>query len=51
MVQDLILTLKADNVEACFILPAISFHSLSPKISVAKYCKFFKWTETDVLLQ
>ena len=97
MLQYLILALKADNVEACFILSGISFHSLGPKldilsvpkcavcmfllakctpllklqlsfsrklktwfiiigerpfltlkISVAKYCKFFIWTETEL---
>ena len=97
IVQDLILALKADNVEACFILCGISFHRMgskldivslskcaictfllanctpllklyllfswklktsliiigeSPlltlKISVAKYCRFFIWTETDL---
>ena len=32
MVQYLILALKADNVEACFILSGISFHSFGPKL-------------------
>ena len=31
MVQDLFLALKADNVEACFILSDISFHNLGPE--------------------
>ena len=35
MVQDLILALKADNIEACFILSGIRFHSLGPKVDVA----------------
>ena len=99
MVQDLILTLKCDNVEACFILSGICFHCLGPKqdvmfvpkcadgcfqfllakcipliklqysfswklkisyiiigerpfltlkIPVAKYCKFFIWTEAGL---
>ena len=34
MVQDLILALKADNVEACFILFGINFHSLGPKLDI-----------------
>ena len=34
MVQDLILALNADNVEACFILSGISFHSLGPKLYI-----------------
>ena len=97
MVQDVSLALKADNIEACFILSGFSFNKLRPeldivsvpkcavwiflldiripflklqlsfsrtlktsciiigerlfltlKISVAKYCKFFRWTETDL---
>ena len=32
MVQDLILALKADNVEAYFIIFGISCHSLGPKL-------------------
>ena len=36
MVQDLILGLKADNIEACFILHGISFHSLGTRYSVSK---------------
>ena len=35
MVQDLILALKADNIETCFILSGISFHSLGPKVDIA----------------
>ena len=34
MVQDLILALKADNIEACFILSGISFHNLGPKLDI-----------------
>ena len=34
MVQDLILALKADNVEACFFLSCVSFHSLGPKLNI-----------------
>ena len=34
MVQDLILALKADTVEACFILSAISFHNLCSKLDI-----------------
>ena len=35
MVQDLILAyLKADKVEACFILSGISFHSLGLKLDI-----------------
>ena len=34
MVQDLILALKADNVEACFILFGISFRNLGPKLDI-----------------
>ena len=34
IVQDLILALKADNVEVCFILPGISLHSLGPKLDI-----------------
>ena len=34
IVQDLILALELDNVEACFILSGISFHSLGPKLDI-----------------
>ena len=34
MVQDLILALKADNVEACFISSGISFLKLGPKLGI-----------------
>ena len=37
MVQDLILALKSDNVEACFILSGISFHKLGPKLDIVSY--------------
>ena len=39
MVQDLILALKADNDEACFILSGISFHSLGPKLDIVSVPK------------
>ena len=39
MVQDLILALKADNVEACFILSGISFHSLGHKLDIVSVPK------------
>ena len=39
MVQDLILALKADNVEACFILSGISFHSLGPRLDIVSVPK------------
>ena len=34
MAQDLILALKADNVEACFILSGISSHNWGPKLDI-----------------
>ena len=34
MVQNLIWVLKADNVEDCYILYGISFHSLGPKLDI-----------------
>ena len=34
MVQDLILALKADKVEACFILSGISFHNLGLRLDI-----------------
>ena len=34
MVQDVILGLKADHVEACFILSGISFHNLDPRLDI-----------------
>ena len=39
MVQDLILALKADNVEACFILSASCFHNLGPKLDIVSVPK------------
>ena len=39
MVQDLILALKADNVEACFILSGISFYNLGPKLDIVSVPK------------
>ena len=39
MVQDLILALKSDNVEACFILSGISFHKLGPKLDIVSVPK------------
>ena len=39
MVQDSNLALKADNVEACFILPGISFHSVGPKLDIVSVRK------------
>ena len=39
MVQDLILALKADNVEARFILSGISFHNLGPKLDIVSVPK------------
>ena len=39
MVQDLILALKVDNVEACFILPGIKFHNLGPKLDIVSLPK------------
>ena len=39
MVQDLILALKADNVEASFILSGISFHSLGAKQDIVSVPK------------
>ena len=53
MVQDLILALKADKVEACLILIGISFHSLGPEldiVSVPKYvvCMFLLATVQPV---
>ena len=39
MVQDLILALKADNVEACFILSGISFQKLGPKLDIVSVPK------------
>ena len=40
MVQDLILALKADKVEACFILYGISFHSLGPELDIVSVPKY-----------
>ena len=40
MVQDLILALKADNVEVCFIYLVISFHNLSPKLDIVSEPKY-----------
>ena len=34
MVKDLILALKTDNVDTCFILSGISFYSLGAKLSI-----------------
>ena len=39
MVQYLILALKVDNVEACFILSGINFHSLVPKLDIVSVPK------------
>ena len=39
MVQDLILALKAENVETCFILSGISFHSLGPELDIVSVLK------------
>ena len=40
MDQDLILALKADNVEACFIIFGISFHNLGPKLDIVSVPKY-----------
>ena len=34
MVKDLILALKTDNVDTCFILSGISFYSLGANLSI-----------------
>ena len=39
MVQDLILVLKADNVEVCFILSDISSHNLGRKLDIVSVPK------------
>ena len=39
MVEDLILVLKADNVEACFILSGITFHNFGPKLDTVSVRK------------
>ena len=39
IVQDLILALKADNIEASFILSGISFHGLGPKVNIVSVPK------------
>ena len=39
MVQNLVLALKADNVEAYFILSGISFHNLGPKPDIVSVPK------------
>ena len=39
MVQDLFLALKANNIEACFILPDISFHKLGPQLDIVSVLK------------
>ena len=39
MVQNLILNLKPENVEACFILSGISFHNLGPKLGIVSVPK------------
>ena len=42
MVEDLILALKADNVEACFILSGICFLSLCLKLDIVPVPKCAK---------
>ena len=39
MVQDLILALNTEYVEACFILSGISFHSMGPKLDMVSVPK------------
>ena len=39
MVQDLSLALKADNIEACFILSDISFHKLGHELDIVSVPK------------
>ena len=39
MVQDLSLTFKADNIEACFILSDISFHKLGHELDIVSVPK------------
>ena len=39
MVQDLLLALKANNIEAYFILPDISFHKLGPQLDIVSVLK------------
>ena len=39
MAQDLSLALKADNMEACFILSDISFHKLGPELALVSVPK------------
>ena len=39
MVQDLILALKTDSVEACFISSGISFHNSGPKLDIVSVPK------------
>ena len=34
MVQNLIMALKVDNAEACFILSSISFQNSDPKLDI-----------------
>ena len=39
MVRDLILALKDDNVEACFVISGISFHNLGTKLDIVSVTK------------